>query len=282
MTSRLVDWWFAPMPWRRVRILSRISFGVVLFTVFWTDRWAAGHADAPRSFYQPIQMLRALHLPAPTGATLLVLQLTIVVAVLAAAFGSASRWANAVVAASYTLWLAWAFSFSKVDHDRLTIVVALWVFTVVPGRESDGDDLSGWAIRTIQAVFLLAYPLSAWSKIRKSGWGWASQATFSRAIIRRGSAFGDMLVNHRTLLVVGQWAFITFEFVAISALWLQGRGRAVVLWGIVGLHFFTYLAIGIHFLPHSIFLLSFLPLETMLPSLGRRSAEVRLGADRVT
>lgn len=263
MIDRVTSWWFAPIPWRRLLALSWIAHAMVLYTVFWNDRWAANHAGAPRSFYQPILLGRVLHLPAPTPLTMALLQVVIVAAVLVAVFVRPSRWANAAVASSYTLWLTWAFSFSKVDHDRLTIVVVLWILAVVPGRAAEGDDACGWAVRTIQFVFIVAYPLSAISKIRKSGWSWASQATFSRAIIRRGTMFGDLLVSHRTTLVIGQWLFIAFEFAAVSALWLKGRGQRIVLWGVFGLHFFTWIAISIHFLPHSIFLLSFVPLERL-------------------
>jgi hypothetical protein len=284
LADRLTAWWFAPVPWRRLWVLSRITHLVVLFTVFHTDRWAAGHATAPRSFYQPILVARLVHLPAPTPTTMLALELVVVIAAGLALWGRGGRGPNVAVATAYTLWLTWAFSFSKVDHDRLTVVVALWVLACVPGRRVDGDELSGWAIRTIQAVFLVAYPLSALAKIRKSGWAWASGATFSRAIIRRGTSVGDLLVSHRALLVIGQWAFIGFEVVALSALWLRGRMRGVVLWGIFALHLFTWMAIGIHFLPHSIFLLSFLPLETMFPqgrSLSRPAASTRRSAPAV-
>lgn len=268
--------WFAPVPVERLAVFSRIVHLTVLFTVFVTDRWAADHAWAPRAFWQPVALARWLSIPAPVPATMGLLQFVIGASVIVAIAGvGPRRVVNAVVAVSYTWWLVWAFSFSKVDHDRLTIVVALAVLVVAPGVGRGLDPLARWALRTVQIVFVLAYPLSALAKLRRSGLAWMSSAVFARAIVRRGSSLGDWFVTRPGLLVAGQWLFIGFEVVAVGALARRRGLRAVVLAGIVALHAFTYATIGISFLPHTVCIASFLPLERLHPGWRREEAGER-------
>lgn len=265
------DWWqaqwFAPLPRERLAVFSRIVHLTVLFTVFVTDRWVADHAWAPREFWQPVGIARVLGIPAPVPSTMEALQVVIAVSAVAAIAGvGPRRLVNAVVGCGYLWWLVWAFSFSKVDHDRLTIVVALAVLVVVPGSGRGRDPLVGWALRTVQVVFLLAYPLSALAKLRASGMAWMSSAVFARAIVRRGSSLGDWFVTRPALLQAGQWLFISFEIAAVAGLSRRRAVRATVLVGIVVLHLFTYATIGIHFLPHTICITAFLPLERVHPA----------------
>ena len=284
MTAPTPPYWFTPMPRARLTVLSRIVGLVVLYTVFVTDQWAGDHAFAPESFWQPIALARGLGLPPPTEFGVLAVRLVLVLCVVLTFVprrlvdSRLVRAAQIGMFGAYTVWCVWAFSFSKVDHDRLTIVVALAVMALVPvapvapGGGRAMDPMVGWAIRTIQVVFILSYPLSAVSKIRKSGWEWVDSAVFSRAIIRRGSMIGDWFLGHQELLRFGQYAFIFFEFAAVLALSRNRRVRNAVLWGVLGLHVFTYVTIGIHFLPHSIFLVAFLPLERIAERVGERWA----------
>lgn len=288
LPARFAAWWeaywYEPIDRTRLRYFARIIYATVLVTVWFIDDWAPGHATAPRLFWQPVGIARLLSIPPPTTTTMTMLRVVLtvgpVVAIaLARPVDSAlarrcARAANAVVFAAFGLWVIWAFSWSKVDHDKLTIMVALAALVVVPGVGTGVDRGVGWALRTVQVVFVLAYPLSAISKIDKSGWLWANQATFARAIIRRGTELGSHLAEQGELLRVSQWGFIIFEVVSILALSRNRRIRAVVLPGFFFLHFFTWLAIGIHFLPHTVCLAAFLPLERIrVPSWGR-AAEV--------
>lgn len=288
LPARFAAWWeaywYEPIDRTRLRYFARIIYATVLVTVWFIDDWAPGHATAPRLFWQPVGIARLLSIPPPTTTTMTMLRVVLtvgpVVAIaLARPVDSAlarrcARAANAVVFAAFGLWVIWAFSWSKVDHDKLTIMVALAALVVVPGVGTGVDRGVGWALRTVQVVFVLAYPLSAISKIDKSGWLWANQATFARAIIRRGTELGSHLAEQGELLRVSQWGFIIFEVVSILALSRNRRIRAVVLPGFFLLHFFTWLAIGIHFLPHTVCLAAFLPLERIRVSSWGKPAEV--------
>lgn len=276
-------YWFPDVPGARLAVFSRIVHAVVLYTVLRTDTWASAHAHAPVGYYEPIQLARAIGLGPPTPDSTGVLRTVLAVAGILGIVGlprlGARRVVNAVAAVGYLWWTTWAFSYGKVDHDRLTLIVALFVLAVVPGSTRRHDPAAGWALRTVQVVFVLAYPLSALSKLRNSGVAWMSSAVFARAIVRRGTQFGDWFAMRPAILVVGQWAFIAFEFVATLALLPRGRVRSAVLVGILGLHVVTFAAITIHFLPHTICLTAFAPLERL--SLAHRRDRQRLASTQV-
>ena len=288
MTAARDAWrryWFEGLPAERLAVFSRIVHLMVLYTVFRTDRLVVAKGWAPEEFYKPVWLARVVDLPAPTVTSMTVLQAVILVSTVVAIIGIGPRRAvNATVAAAYLLFFLWGFSYAKVDHDQLTIMVALFVLALVPGTGRGRDPMVGWALRTVQVVFILAYPLSAISKLRKSGLDWMSSAVFARAIVRRGSPIGDWFADQPSLLRAGQWAFITFEFLAVLALKPSGRVRAVVLAGILLLHLFTWLTIGIHFGPHTICITAFFPLEWLHPSrwAPSRQVEASVASPRAT
>lgn len=273
-------YWFEGLPAERLAVFSRIVHATVLYTVFVTDAVVADKVWAPAAFYHPTWLGRVLQLPPPTGTTMAMVQGTILVSAVAAIVGvGPRRLVNGIVAGAYLVFLLWAFGYSKVDHDQLTIVVALFVLVAVPGTGRGRDPMAGWALRTVQVAFLLAYPLSAVSKLRGSGLDWMSSAVFARAIVRRGSSVGDWFAAQPELLRAGQWAFITFELAAVLALRPRGRIREVVLAGIVLLHLFTWATIGISFLPHTICITAFLPLERLHPACWRSRSEIESGVE---
>lgn len=258
-------YWFEAVPVERLDVFARIIAATVVFTVVFVDEWAVIHREVPATFYRPVLLARILHLGPPTPTTLLAVRVLVVLAAVWMFTRRAPRAAAATVFASYVVWLLWAFSWSKVDHDRLTIVVALLVLALTPRAGPAVERLSGWALRVVQVVFVLAYPFSAWAKIRFGGWGWMSSATFARAIVRRGTSLGHHLLAYPNLLVVSQWAFIAFEVATVVLLFPRApkRLRAAALVGVLLLHGMTYLMIGISFLPHTICITAFLPLERL-------------------
>lgn len=266
-------YWFEGLPAERLAVFSRIVHLMVLYTVFRTDRLVVAKGWAPEEFYKPVWLARVLDLPPPTETTMAALQVVLLVSTVVAIVGiGPRRLVNATVACAYLLFFVWGFSYAKVDHDQLTIIVALFVLAVVPGTGAGRDPMVGWALRTVQVVFVLAYPLSAISKLRTSGLEWMSSAVFARAIVRRGLPIGDWFAARPALLRAGQWAFISFELLAVLALKPSGRLRAAVLGGILLLHLFTWATIGIHFGPHTICITAFLPLERLHPSRLRAGA----------
>jgi hypothetical protein len=254
-------YWFEPAPPQRLDAFARVVFVVAAVHVVWIDHWMADHAEVPEVWYRPVALARLVRLPAPTPTTMALLQVAAVVSVVAALPRRAPRVTASAVFLTHSVWILWGFSYGKVDHDRLTLTVALAVLALTPRRGPDVGGRTGWALRVVQVAFALAYPLSAIVKLRTAGWEWANSAVFSRAIVRRGSSLGEWLLDWPGLLRVGQWAFLAFELFAVVLISRNVWLRRVALVGVVCLHLFTYLMIGISFLPHTICILAFFPLE---------------------
>lgn len=254
------------MPLRRFEIVAGIAYFAVAFTVFVSDRWAVSHADAAPILYHPLALARLVHLPAPNPTTMLLLQVLLGACCLVGWSGRAPRAIGAVTLAGYSVWLLWAFGYGKVDHDRFTIIVVLAVIATTDRRGPLASTRSGWGIRLIQVVFALAYPLSAIAKLRYGGVDWMNGATFTRAILRRGTFMGEWLLHAPVLLQISQWGFVVFELFAVCLLLRKGTARSLAIVGVFLLHAVTYVMITISFLPHSIFLLAFLPLERWWPT----------------
>lgn len=259
------SYWYEAMPPRRLRLVSIVVYFAVAFTVFVSDRWAAVHADVPSGLYRPVWLARTVGLPAPNVTTMALLQIVLAVCCVAGFVGRSPRAVGAVTFAAYVVWLLWAFSYGKVDHDRLTVVVALAVLATTDVRGAHAHTRSGYGLRMIQVVFALAYPLSALAKLRYGGVAWMDGATFARAIIRRGTALGDLMLHAPWLLRVSQWGFVIFELFATCLLFRKGRLRNLALIGVLMLHVVTFSMITISFLPHSVLLAAFLPLERWFP-----------------
>jgi hypothetical protein len=282
--NRLRIWWsgywYEPAPPNRLDAFARIIFATVILEVLTVDDWARDHARVPDAFYRPVHLARLLHLPAPTPTTMALLRILTVLACAIALLRIAPRLTSAAVLAGNTVWILWAFSYGKVDHDRLTITFALFVLALTRRRGVDVEARTGWALRMVQVAFALAYPFSALVKLRTAGFGWANSAVFTRAIVRRGTGLGDFLLHHSWMLHIGQWAFLFFEIFAVVLLCRNSRLRAVALVGVVGLHAFTYATIGISFLPHTVCIVAFLPLERIGEWWARRGVTAALPEDQ--
>ena len=275
--ARWRRYWFDPVSVERLDVFARIIAVVVAYTAASKDGWAAQHVDAPAAFYQPVLLARIIHLGPPTATTLLIVRAVVVIAAVWMVTRRAPRAAAATALVSYTIWLLWAFSWSKVDHDRLTIVVALLVLALTPRTGPAVERLSGWALRMVQVVFVLAYPFSAWGKIRFGGWGWMNSVIFSASIVRRGTWIGDHLLSAPRLLVLAQWSFIIFEVATVVLLFPRAPKwmRYSALVGVLLLHGMTFLMIGISFLPHTICITAFFPLEHLSRRWRRQRDELR-------
>ncbi|HEV2890358.1 MAG TPA: hypothetical protein VGX28_08270 [Frankiaceae bacterium] len=265
--ARVVAWWFAPRPVARIAVLRRVFYAFVVFDMYVLVNDVVPHGYAPASLYKPIFIPRLLGLPAPTPAYVQTLRVVLVAACVVGALGRLPRLAGWVVALAYLDWIFLGFSYGKVDHDHLGLVVALFVLPlagvsrgVAPGTESEA---AAWSLRWIQVAAICTYFLSAYAKLRHGGWWWANSATFAWALSRRGTALGDWLLGYPRLLVASQWGLLVMEALTPVVLFLRGRWLAFALGVLLAFHVATYLAIEIHFLPTVVCLLAFVPLERL-------------------
>ena len=264
---RAASWLFEPVPRGRVAVMRTLVYLFVFADLFVLRPWVDDHALVPTELYRPLFIERWLPLPVPTSGVVTFVEWGLLISAAFALFGRWPRLAGWLTFLFYLEWMFIAFSYGKVDHDRVAYLVALAVLpTVGPARWGDreADEAAGWAIHSIQVAAVLTYFLSVFAKLRYGGWNWATGATLMRAIVRRSTPLGEPLTNYPGLLVAAQFGIMAFE-VSTPAMLLRGRvGRLMVLLAFA-FHVVTFAAIGIMFWPQIVCLCAFLPLERLDP-----------------
>jgi len=284
--AAVAGWWFEPLPRGRVAALRVIVYGFVFLDVLVLRPWVMEHGDLPHELYSPLLVGRALPLPTPTPLFVRAIALALIVGAVVAMTGRAARSVGAAVFVLYFEWMLIAFSYGKVDHDRLAFLVALAVLpTVGRARLGQGagsrsrDEASGFALHCIQVAVVLTYLLSVVAKIRFGGGiEWLNGPVLARAIVRRGSFLADPFLDYPWLLQTAQYAIVAFEL-GTPLLLVRGRVGRAYLGATVVFHAVTFAFIGLMFWPHVVCLSAFLPLEKLgdARALARASPRPRVG-----
>jgi hypothetical protein len=262
-------WWFRPVPLARIAVFRVIAYLFIPVDVFLTTAWVRAHADVPTAYYQPLLIGRLLHLPTPTHTVVLVVQWALVLAAVAAATGRAPRLLGTAVFLLYGEWMVIAMSYGKVDHDRIAFLVALAVLPTIGRarfRDRRPSEAAGWAMAAVLVSVMLTYFLAAWAKMRFGGWDWATGATLTRAVVRRGTDLSLWTLDVAWLLPLTQWVMLVFEFASplmLLVLVRSDRARIGLVVFLLGFHAMVYAGVGIIFLPHCIAILSILPWERL-------------------
>lgn len=262
--SVLNRWLFAPVPLARVALLRRAVFAFVILDVLLLHTSGYYHGWADPVWYQPLWMGKILHLPAASVPLVECLRWGCVLAALLALTGKLPRAAGWAVAVAWIWFQYVAFSYGKVDHDRGDFVIALLLLPLVGAasvRDERRSELAGFVLRAVQLTAIATYFLSGWAKLRFGGLEWVNSATFLRAVVRRGSWFGDQLVHIPWSLHWFQWVLITLELTSPLIFLVNERTRRWMVGGWYLFHAMTYAAITIAFWPHLVMMLAFLPLE---------------------
>ena len=265
-------WLFTPLPLARVAWLRVVAYLFVPVDVLLTTPWVVDHAHVPASLYQPLLIGRLLHLPAP-GPWVEPFSWLLVLGALACAAAAAAdrlpRWPAVLLALAYLQWMVIAFSYGKVDHDRVGFLVLLFVLPTVGRaglRSREQTEAAGWALRTTALVVVATYTLSAFAKLRFGGLDWVDGATLTRAVVRRGTPLATPLLDVPWVLHAFQYVLLLVELLVAPLLLVRWR-RPQVTWllaaGFLAFHLMTFLTISIVFLPHCVALLALLPLERL-------------------
>jgi len=279
-----VSWLFAPVPLARIAWLRTLLYLFVPLDVLVTTPWVAAHGTAPASFYAPLLIGRLLGHPAPTSTSVDVVRALLLGAALVAATGRAPRLLGTAVFLLYAEWMLIAMSYGKVDHDRFAYLVALAVLPTVGAarhRDRTPSEAAGFAVRCVTIAVVATYVLSVAAKHRFGGGlsNWLESAVFVRAVLRRGTPLGDLLLDVPGLLHLAQYGLVAMELAAPVLLVLTGRRLYLALTAYLLFHLGTWAAIAIVFLPHLVAFTAFLPLERLL---AQRTATSRRQASMTT
>jgi len=267
--TAIARWWLRPAPIARFAVLRTIVYLFVPLDLWLRTSQVVPHAYGSSELYDPVELLAAIHQPAPQPWLVQTLRIVIVVASLVVATGRARRVAGWVVAVAFLDWCCLAMSYGKVDHDHLAILVAVFVLPTVPDASlrSDADsEAAGWALRCIEVAVIATSFLSAYAKVVRFGHPhWLTGATFAWAVVRRGTFVVTPLLHHPSVLLVAQWGLFALECLTPVVLFLGRRGRIVAVAVLEAFHLMTEATIRINFVPLMVCLLVFLPLEDFAP-----------------
>jgi hypothetical protein len=276
LTETWDRWWFEPAPLEGLHIFRALIYLYIPLDVL-TSRWVMNHGLVPASWYQPLAFARALHIPAPTPTTMAVAAVGLVVFPFAGILGRARLVVGPVVALLYFYWSFVAMTYGKVDHDRVALLTALVVLCTVPWRGRGPDERAGWSLHMVQMVFVLTYFLAAVTKLLVGGPGWVTSTTIERAIVRRGTMFGDLLLHAHWSLYVIQFLVLAFELTAPLMLLRNRIGHLYVAAAVV-FHVTSFIGITIYFRSHLVCVIAFFPLERLYYRFAKPSDVPRDGA----
>lgn len=266
--AAVIRWLTSPVPLGRIAAFRTLVYLFVIADLLIFTPWVRAHADVPGELYQPLLIGRILPLPTPTPALVWGVFAGLLLSAAVAATGRLPRLAGATVALLYFQWMIIAFSYGKVDHDRIGLLVALAALATV-GRARHGDrtrsEAAGWALRVTQLAVVATYFLAAFAKLRWGGLDWLTGGTLTWAFIRRGTALAELMLAAPWVLIAAQIGIIAFELLSPLVFVLRERWRYAAVGVFYSFHAFSFATITISFLPHLVAMASFLPLERVRP-----------------
>lgn len=264
-------WWFTPQPLGRVAALRVLVYLFAWYDVFVYSPPVPARAGVAGA-YRPLAIERLLHLPTPTHAFAVAIQIAVPCMATLAATGRAPRLFGWVTFALYLDWITMGDSYGYIAHDRFAFIVALAVLPSV-GAARRGDlatsERAGWALRCIQVAVIATYALSVCAKLRFGGINWANGSVLTWAVLRRGTSLGRPLLHHPTVLHISQWGLFCAEALSPVVLFLRGRWLYLGVAAMLSFHLVSHETIGISFLPHVVCIFAFLPLERLATRSGR-------------
>jgi len=270
-TSVVARWWLAPQPLGRIAALRVAVYLFAWYDVFVYSPPVAARAEVAGA-YRPLAIERFLHLPAPTHAYAVAIQVAVPCFATLAATGRAPRLLGWITFVLYLDWILMGDSYGYVAHDRFAFLVALAVLPTA-GAASRGDltssERAGWALRCIQVAVVATYALSVCAKLRFGGINWANGSVLTWAVLRRGTSLGRPLLDHSTLLHVSQWGLFCAEALSPIVLFLRRRWLYLAVVAMLSFHLVSHLTIDISFLPHVVCIFAFLPLERLTTRYAR-------------
>ncbi len=265
LSDRWNAWFHAPVPLERWHVFRVLIYLYVPLDVA-TSKWVAHHGLVPASWYEPLFFARVLDIPAPTASAMAVTGIALLTLPFVAVLGKGRRVLGPLIAVLYFFWCFVAMTYGKVDHDRVALLTALAVLPTVPwrGRGATGPDAerAGWALSITQVAFALTYFLAGATKLLVSGFGWVTLTTLERAITRRGTMFGDVLMRIPWVLVPMQFAILVWELLSPLMLMRNRLGKLYV-YSAIAFHVVSLIGITIYFRSHLVAVIAFLPLERL-------------------
>ncbi|HYQ16010.1 MAG TPA: HTTM domain-containing protein, partial [Polyangiaceae bacterium] len=294
MKERLLSWWFAPLPARRLALLRIFvgAFALIYSAVRAPSMTSVAEFAAAR--FEPVGVAALLHQPLPAGALLGGVALSLL---LGAAFTVGFRFS--VTGPAFALVLlcltTYRSSWGMIFHTENLLTLHVMLLAASPASDAlswdararrqaphdAADGRYGWAIQAMSLITVVAYFVAGIAKLKLSGGTWLGGELLRAQIAydnlrklelgTRVSPLGPWLVRHA--FVFPPLALLTMLVELGAPLALLNR-RVALAWLIAAWCFhlgvLTTMSIAFIYQLSGVAYLSFLPLEQLLERLQAR------------
>lgn len=299
-------YWFRPAPYVDLAMVRILIVGCLLCLLL-RPAFGAAHFESlwalPDAIYDPLTLLRIFLLPwggdyRPSPAFMQIVHYVTLVAGVTSLIGFRTNVSMAVLTLGYALMVAYIYSHGDYHHPEAPLVITLGVLALSPAghvlsldrwlkrrRHPAAKDvlreegaLAGWPLRLVQWLFVLMYASAVLSKlVFHSGPDWLNGYTLQFHLIhdtlRWGTLLGGWLAQHHVLVMLAQYAVVTFQATFVLAV-IFPRLRWIYVPLGLGFHIGNWVFLGAFFPEWIVLYVVFIPWQWLLSRLRRRTPAV--------
>lgn len=243
--QKWMDFWNQTTTKTNIKLLNKIYLSfLLLFT------WDLGFdiyelQAAAESFYQPVFILKLLHIGFPTIGFSILLLLVFYGSIIWSLVKSNRKWTMLVSIVLFIYFESLLNSFEKVDHGLSTFIyggIGLFLTNLINQHRS--VQLK-WPILLTQLWIALCYLFAGIEKVTTTGFDWVVSHSLQGFLVAHGTPVGIWLAQHEQLCTFVMILTLFFQFGFISIVFNKKSLLPVLFMGVC-FHWGTTLFLGIN------------------------------------
>ena len=194
-----------------------------------------------KEMYEPILLLKLLHIPLVSNDFLMVLFALFVIACISSMMGIFLRLNTVIVALLFVLFQGWNYSFGKINHGfapltYIAILLAVQSFVAFDNRKT--------MLQLIRVTIVSCYLMAGLEKLFISQLNWISSTTFSTYLLQHPTDIGLWILKSEFLCVLLPTCALIIQLGFVLILFYPKLKNWILISGIL-FHFGTVAMFGI-------------------------------------
>lgn len=194
-----------------------------------------------KEMYEPILLLKVLHIPLVDNDFLMILFALFVIASISSMMGIFLRFNTVIVALLFVLFQGWNYSFGKINHGfapltYIVILLAVQSFVAFDNRKT--------LLQLIRVTIASCYLMAGLEKLFISQLNWISAATFSTYLLQHPTDIGLWILKSEFLCVLLPTCALIIQLGFVLILFYPKLKNWILISGIL-FHFGTVAMFGI-------------------------------------
>ena len=194
-----------------------------------------------KEMYEPILLLKVLHIPLVSNEFLMVLYALFVIACISSMMGIFLKLNSVLVAILFILFQGWDYSFGKINHGfapltYIVILLAVQSFVAFDNRKT--------MLQLIRATIASCYLMAGLEKLFISQLNWISAATFSTYLLQHPTDIGLWILKSEFLCILLPSCALIIQLGFVLILFYPKLKNWILISGIL-FHFGTVAMFGI-------------------------------------